>query len=156
MNYNEISTNIATLLYKETPSLVEKLDFDNEQVFLEPLLFAYFNSKKDNLFSSGMLNEIMQGYFIEKEALVLNESLNNEGIAYVPNLGCFDEKGNKVNDILYVDAFEILKSNHPLLVKYFVEFYKGHILNANPNHNSLWKEHYLELEKAISSFKVRI
>ena len=131
---------IQLLLYKEKPTLLNKVNFDDDNIFLEPLLFAYFNSKKDNLFSETMLTEIMQGYFIEKEPLILKESFNNEGIAYVPNLGYFDKQGNKIDDILKIDAFEILKTSHPLLEKYFVEFYKGHIVNANPIHNSVWKE----------------
>ena len=131
---------IQLLLYKENPTLLEKVNFEDDNVFLEPLLFAYFNSKKDNLFSETMLTEIMQGYFVEKEPLLLNESFNNEGIAYVPNLGYFDKQGNKIDDILKIDAFEIVKINHPLLEKYFYEFYKRHIVNANPIHNSVWKE----------------
>ena len=144
---------IQLLLYKEKPTLLNKVNFDDDNIFLEPLLFAYFNSKKDNLFSETMLTEIMQGYFIEKEPLILKESFNNEGIAYVPNLGYFDKNGSKIDDILKIDAFEILKTSHPLLEKYFVEFYKGHIVNANPPHNSVWQENYKELEQAILIIK---
>ena len=136
---------IQLLLYKENPSILEKVDFEDDSVFLEPLLFAYFNSKKDNFFSIYLLSEIMQGYYVEKEPLLLNESFNDEGIAYVPNLGYFDKNGSKIDDILKIDAFEILKTSHPLLEKYFVEFYKGHIVNANPNHNSVWEENYKEI-----------
>ena len=114
--------NIQILLYKESPLTLEKIDFEDDNVFLEPLLFAYFNSKKNNLFSEDMLTEIMQGYFIEKEPLLLKESFNNEGIAYVPNLGYFDKNGSKIDDILKIDAFEILKTSHPLLEKYLSQF----------------------------------
>ena len=38
---------------------MEKIDFEDDAVFLEPLLFAYFNSKKDNLFSSNVLVETL-------------------------------------------------------------------------------------------------
>lgn len=131
---------IQLLLYKENPTLLEKVNFEDDNVFLEPLLFAYFNSKKDNFFTKEMLTEIMQGYFVENEPLLLKESLNYDEIAYIPNLGYFDKKGNKIDDILKIDAFEIVKINHPLLEKYFYEFYKRHIVNANPIHNSVWKE----------------
>ena len=57
---------IQLLLYKENPSLLEKVNFEDDNVFLEPILFSYFNSKKDNLFSKDMLTEIIQGYFVEK------------------------------------------------------------------------------------------
>ena len=69
---------IQLLLYKEKPTLLNKVNFDDDNIFLEPLLFAYFNSKKDNLFSKDLLTEIMQGYFVKKEPLLLNESFNNK------------------------------------------------------------------------------
>lgn len=149
----EYINTIKLLLYKENPTLLEKVDFEDDNIFLEPFLFAYFNSKKDNLFSTEMLTELMQGYFIAKEPLQLEHSYNKEGIAYVPNLGYFDKQGNIVDDILKIDAFEILKYKHPLLEKYFVEFYKGHIVNANPPHNSVWQENYKELEQAVLIIK---
>ena len=151
INRVKIIEILQILLYKENPSLLEKINFEDDNIFLEPLLFAYFNSKKDNLFSEIMLTEITQGYFVEKESLLLKESFNNEGIAYVPNLGYFDKNGSKIDDILKIDAFEILKTSHPLLEKYFVEFYKGHIVNANPNHNSVWEENYKEI---LNGFKL--
>ena len=46
---------IQLLLYKEKPTLLNKVNVDDDNIFLEPLLFAYFNSKKDNLFSETML-----------------------------------------------------------------------------------------------------
>ena len=131
---------IQLLLYKENSSLLEKIDFEDDNIFFEPLLFAYFNSKKDNLFSKDLLTEIMQGYFVEQKPLLVKESYNNEGVAYLPNIGYFDKEGNKIDHILKIDAFEIVKINHPLLEKYFYEFYKRHIVNANPIHNSVWKE----------------
>ena len=87
----EITNTIKLLIYKENPTLVEKVDFEDDNIFLEPLLFAYFNSKKDNLFAPEMLTEIMQGYFVEREPLQLEHSYNKEGIAYVPNLGYFNK-----------------------------------------------------------------
>ena len=41
--------------------------------------------------------------------------------------------------------FEIVKEVRPTQEKYFVEFYKGHIVNQNPEHNSVWKDYCQEL-----------
>ena len=124
INRVKIIEILQILLYKENPSLLEKINFEDDNIFLEPLLFAYFNSKKDNLFSKDLLTEIMQGYFVKKEPLLLNESFNNDEIAYLPNLGYFDKQNNKVDDILKIDAFEILKHKHPLLESIFMSFTK--------------------------------
>ena len=128
-NKTNLIETIQLLLYKETPSLLEKVDFDDDNVFLEPLLFAYFNSKKDNLFSKDMLTEIMQGYFVKKEPLILKESFNNEGIAYVPNLGYFDKKGNKVDDVCMINNTSIELLIHPVthLKHIFKDFNENNI-----------------------------
>ena len=62
-NKDEILEVTKILIYKENPLLFEKLDFNNNDVFLEPLLFAYFNSKSYNLLPKEALEEILQGYF---------------------------------------------------------------------------------------------
>jgi hypothetical protein len=148
----EYINTIKFLIYKESPLLLEKVNFEDDSIFLEPLLFAYFNSKKDSLFSNELLEEILQGYFIQTESLKLNHSYNKKGVAYIPNSGYF--KNNKqIDTILTIDGFEIIKECHPVLEKYFIEYYRGHIVDEKPWHNSVWEENYKELEKAILILK---
>jgi hypothetical protein len=117
-------------------------------------LFSYFNSNKNSLFPKETLDEILQGYFIKKEKLKINHSFNRNGIAYIPKIGYF-KKGeiNPFEKILKKDDFEVVKEIHPTQEKYFVEFYKGHIVNNSPEHISVWKAHYEELFKAIDIIK---
>ena len=37
---------IKLLIYQEDKLLLENLDFEKEEIFLHPILFAYFNAKK--------------------------------------------------------------------------------------------------------------
>lgn len=145
---------IKILLYKQNSKLFENLDFDNKNTFLEPLLFSCFNSEKNDLFQKEILEEILQGYFLNKEKIKIKYSFNKHGIAYLPQIGYF-KKGEKYpyESILIKDEFELLKEIHPTQERYFVEFYKGHIVNQNPKHNSIWKEHYEELFEAINYIK---
>lgn len=156
LNSNELIDTIKLLVYKENPFLLEKVDFDDDSIFLEPLLFAYFNSKKNNLYSTKVLREIMQGYFLEKESIIVEHSLDKNGIAFLPNVGYFDQNKRIVDKILKVDEFEIFKYCHPLLENYFVESYKGHIVNPKPLHNTVWEENYKTLEKAIFIIKEQL
>ena len=55
----KLSEIIKVLIYKEHPLLFEKLECKNDATFLEPLLFSYFNSKKENLFSNENLKKII-------------------------------------------------------------------------------------------------
>lgn len=148
-NINFINT-IKLLIYKENKFLLEKVNFEDDNVFLDPLLFAYFNSKKDNLFSIEMLTEIMQGYFIEKEPLLLNESFNDEEIAYVPNLGYFDKNKTKVDDIFIIQNSSIELLIHPIvhLKKIFRDFNEN-ILDVNKIEIS--KEFSLNYEIALTN-----
>ena len=153
-NTTEITNTIKLLIYKENLTLLEKVDFEDDNVFLEPLLFSYFNSKKENTFSNELLEEILQGYFIKKEVLKVIHSFNKNGIANIPQLGYFKKGENTpFEPILKIDQFEILKETHPTQNQYFIEYYRGHIVNANPIHNSVWQDNYKELEKAILIIK---
>ena len=150
-NQTEIINTIKLLIYKESPELLEKIDFDDDTIFIEPLLFAYFNAKKNNLYPHEMLIEIMQGYFIQKENEQLSKYYNKNSNTYIPNLGYYKNgKQERFEEILKIGHFEVLKEIHPVQERYFRETYKGHITNPNPEHKSVWKENYKELYNAIA------
>lgn len=131
-NTTKLVEAIQLLIYKENPTLLEKIDFEDDNIFLEPLLFAYFNSKADDLFSKEMLTEIMQGYFVEKEPLLLKESFNKEEIAYVPNLGYFHKERNKVDDICIIQNTSIEFLIHPIIhLKTIFKNFNGNVLDDN-------------------------
>ena len=153
---NEILDTIKILIYKENSALLEKIDFEDDTIFLDPLLFAYFNSKKENLFTKDMLIEILQGYFTKPEPLFLANQYNNHGYTFIPKLGYFDSNGSKREDVLMVDAFEIQKYIHPTQERYFRETQFGHITNSNPIYKSVWKNNYKQLEKAIEIIKFHL
>ncbi len=141
---------IKTLLFQQNPALIEKLNFDDEEVFLVPLLFAYFISTKKKLFPPQILEEILQGYFVEKEPLALENSFNRNDVAYIPKIGYFKkDQENPFEPILKQGDFEVVKAAHPVLERYFTESYRGEILNANPDYQPVWRENYQELFKAI-------
>lgn len=153
----EIINTLKLLLYKELPSIFEKIDIENDDIFLEPLLFAYFNSTKESLFHSKVLEEIMRGYFLKLEPLKIEHSFNINRIAYLPKMGYYKKGEQKPNEtILLKNDFEVVKQIHPVLEKYFVEFYKGHVYNQNPHHNSVWEDNYNELFQAIDLIKNHI
>ena len=152
INLDELINVIKIFIYKENKIVFEKIDFDDENVFLEPLLFAYFNSKREGLFNKDILTEILQGYLTESEQLLINESINHNGIAYLPNLGYY-KNGVKIEDLLFIDSFEILKESHPVLKKYFIEYYRGLVIEENPNHFSAWRESLEDLNTSILIIK---
>jgi hypothetical protein len=153
-NKELIIETIKILVYKECFEVIQKINIQDDDVFLEPLLFSYFNSKKNNSFPKEILEEILQGYFLDKKKINIKYSHNKNGIAYLPRIGYFKKNNSNLYEQLLVDGdFEIVKEVHPTLEKYFIEFYKGHIVNQTPKHNSVWKEYHQELFKAIQIIK---
>jgi hypothetical protein len=116
---NEITNTLKLLIYKETPLILEKVDFENDNIFLEPLLFVYFNYTKFDIFPPNMLHILMQGYFIDKESSVLHQQIyNNDGIAYIPNVGYF-----KINDNEPFDRIELIPNTNIEIIKHQINLF---------------------------------
>lgn len=85
-NMASLAESIKFLIYEKDPKLFELLNFEEDAIFLEPLLFSYFNSK-DKRFP---LAQILFGYI--KESLRPKDIevwADNNGIIYLPQIGYF-------------------------------------------------------------------
>ena len=49
INNIEIQVNIKILLYKENEKIFDLLDFEDENIYKEPLLFTYLNNKEGTI-----------------------------------------------------------------------------------------------------------
>lgn len=145
---------IKILIYKHDKAILEKIDFDDENIYLDPLIFSYFNCKKYNFIPKEALEEILQGYFLERETIRLNHSFNKYGKAYIPRVGYFKKGETEPFEPVLVEGdFEIVKEIHPTQERYFIESYKGHVVNQNPDHSPVWKKHHKELFRAVNIIK---
>ena len=82
--YGQILHALKTLVYSSAPGLFDLLDFDNDDAFLEPLLFAYFNSKDRRV----GLEQILIGYIADdRKPLEISVYADSEGVVYLPNVG---------------------------------------------------------------------
>ncbi|SNR86798.1 hypothetical protein [Flavobacterium sp. ov086] len=153
----EIINTIKLLIYKENPGLLEKIDFDDDRLFLEPLLFAYFNYKSEALLPSELLTEIMQGYFVTQQEIIISHSFKNSSVAYLPKLGYF-KKGKKTpfDEIGMIENtnIEILKYPVNLLQNIFRDF-SGNLIPSTEIicDNELVENNLIYLTNAISLIK---
>ena len=116
---NELADVIRILIYKEDASILTKLNLEDDQIFIEPLLMAYFNrAQTGKVFPDGMLLELMQGYLTEKEQLNVDTVCNSEGIGYVPTIG-YIKKGETApfenSHFIPNTTIEVVKYKVPLL-----------------------------------------
>ncbi len=85
---NGISTltqSVKLLLYKTNNSIFEKIDFENDDIYQEPLLFAYFNAKQ-NL--PHLLDLILYGYTsLGLRPKNISVTSDEFGRIYLPNIG---------------------------------------------------------------------
>ena len=102
-----INGKINTLklfLYKSYPEIFSKLDFDNDSIFCNPLLFAVFRQRLASAFSfeeeRDLISGILQGYFTdrEKEIFLSGPLFNFQEIAYIPNVGYFKKNLDVFSD----------------------------------------------------------
>lgn len=116
---NELADIIRILIYKEDAAILTKLNLEDDQIFLEPLLMAYFNrAQTEKVFPDGMLPELMQGYILEKQATNVLALCNKDGIAYVPTVGYIKKEEKAPFEKLQIipnTTIEVVKYNVPLL-----------------------------------------
>lgn len=71
---------IKRMLYKGDEDIFDYIDFDNDAIYTEPLLFSYFNSE-EKLMS---LDQILFGYS-NKSRRKFSVSSNDRGVVFLPN-----------------------------------------------------------------------
>ncbi len=91
-NKSNIADTIKTLIYSENQSLFNVIDFEDDFIYLEPMLFAYFNSdesSKQKLPIEQLLYSYMKHDAQSKGVKVKSDIKGN---VYVPNMGNFSTK----------------------------------------------------------------
>ena len=161
MNTTNINNNlvdtIKILIYKEASILLEKLNFKDDNTFLEPLLFIYFNSKKDDLFPKQMLNEILQGYHLEKSEIKIKHSYNKENVAYLPRIGYFRKDEIKPFDTIIIlpkTNFEVI-TYQIINLKYIFRDFNNIVIDESKIIISkmLYEDNKKSLSRALSNIK---
>jgi hypothetical protein len=80
----KILENVRILIYKENPQLFDLLEYENDNIFNEPLLFAFFYANK----KGATLEQLLWGY-IEKSKRPRNIKAitDKQGLIYLPEIG---------------------------------------------------------------------
>ena len=128
MNIIESQCNIINtlkaLILKKSSSLFYTIEKSDVNLFLEPLLFSYFNDKRFNESETEMFLELLKGYYSPDEELKISCSFNKDGIAYLPKIGYFNTRSLKPFEqieIIEGTNIEIVKFSHPHIHRNLLE-----------------------------------
>lgn len=81
----QLIENIKILLYKKDSDIFSIIDFEDDRIYQEPLLFAYFNDKKSNNLN---LYTILYGYMnFDAQKKGISVESDEYGRVYLPNIG---------------------------------------------------------------------
>lgn len=110
---------IRTALYRYDETIFDRLDFYNERIFEEPLLYSYFNTTDKNI----SLDQILFGYYNRgKRPQNLQVFSNHRGKIYLPQYGTLStEKGSEEFTLSYdpkTDTLSLSQNDVPVSFTY--------------------------------------
>jgi hypothetical protein len=171
---NELIQDIKILLYKYDSSIFDRINYENNDIYQEPLLFAYFNAKTKKT----SLESIIYGYTDENlRPKKLNIKSDSYGRIYLPKIGWFItnqknelyqlSKNQENNYILLKDNFSIGYSFEPIeiiedtnieLLKYPIPSLEGFYYDVDGNFidveiEEISKLHIHNIQKALKIIK---
>jgi hypothetical protein len=149
----ELAYTMKLLTYRTCPTLVEQLDINEDRIFLDPLLFAYFNNPVTCYLPT--IEQLLYGYLHPTKRLMpIPIVFDPHQITYVSNIGYFvvraalkmepyflqqvdnqyiikSKSGEPIAfdflPPLYAEGFEVFRFNHPLAF-HFLEQLSEHPL----------------------------
>jgi len=105
-NKNNIADTIKTLIYTENQNLFNLIDFEDDFIYLEPMLFAYFNSD-ENSRQKLPIEQLLYSYMkYDAQNKGVKVKSDTKGNIYIPNIGNFSIKTKNKELILRKDNIE--------------------------------------------------
>ena len=139
-NQGNVIDSLKMLLYQRHSDIFERLDFENDSIYLEPLLYSYV-TQDDEIW----LDSIIYGYETNPKSLIPIFT-NKKGIVYIPKIGYF--RTTRISEQLFLeklngnyqikdannsvisynfepiiflnDGIELIKTQHPLFENLFL------------------------------------
>lgn len=112
---NQLIDNIKLILYKRDNTIFESIQFDKDEIYSDPFLFAGISST-----SKMDLTTLLWGYQnAEKQKNPLTIVTDQNGLIYIPNIGYFIT--NQINEEIQVvsgDVYTIWKNDLPIDFKF--------------------------------------
>jgi len=156
LGQKQLIENIKILLYKKDSNIFNIIDFEDDRIYQEPLLFAYFNDKKSNNLN---LYTILYGYMnFDAQKKGISVESDEYGRVYLPNIGWLMTNENTQKLKLYKDKNSKIK----LLYKGFICEYKLESIEKIDNTNieylkypiPLLKQYYYDVDNNLINVEI--
>lgn len=143
---HKLADTLRLLVLKTAPALFDQLDFDDDEIFLDPLLFAYFT---DPAPEQSLTHLLCSRILPECRPAVFRLRCDADGRVYLPGIGewCIAGAGREVElsidttsasfswqvdgrpmpvewrtpDLIPGTAIEVMRSSHSLFRRFFVD-----------------------------------
>lgn len=159
--------SLKMLLYQRHEDIFDRLDFEDDSIYQEPLLYAYVTQEDDK-----WLDSIIYGYEKNKKDRIVIFS-NEKGIIYIPKIGYFntnrkseelfleeqdeahiirDASSKEIdyifNPLIFLDeGIELIKTMHPILTGLFLNA-QNQIVDVDID--GCYKKHIKHFNNALS------
>ncbi|UXE68934.1 MAG: hypothetical protein KA713_10280 [Chryseotalea sp. WA131a] len=162
--------SIKSILYSRHNNIFDRLDFYNDNIYLEPLIYTYLNQKDDK-----WLDSIIFGYEKVKKEMIEVFS-NHKGAIFLPQIGYFKTSSPDATIILKTTdgkyrlelagqsldyafepllflnfGIEVQKYQHPL-VESFISYFT-HPNDDNVLSDNVFEHHIEHLNKGLAILK---
>jgi hypothetical protein len=154
----KLADSIKILLYQADKKIFNRLDFNNDRIYLEPLLFALFNSKNS---AAVNIEPIIYGFtelpLRPKQIEVISDQ---SGKIYLPNVGWLEvEQPNLKYDLLTNEQGKICLQLNGKTVSYVVhslEFIEGTKIELLKYPIPLLNQFYYDVKGASIDVEIEI
>ena len=103
--------SLKMLLYQRHSDIFERLDFENDSIYLEPLLYSYV-TQDDEIW----LDSIIYGYEKNPKSIIPIYT-NKKGIVYIPKIGYF--RTTRISEQLFLEKsngnYQIKDANNSII-----------------------------------------
>lgn len=113
-SYSSLTQNVRILLYKQNNQIFDILDFENDSLYYEPLLFSYFNNKQNE---NNYINNLLFTNYNEFNQFEIHS--DEFGRIYLPNFGWL--LTNYSNEIFYFNKRDLFLKNKNINIVYKFE-----------------------------------
>jgi hypothetical protein len=137
-----LSYSIKMMLYQKEPELFELLDFEDDSIFQEPLLYTYYNVPSPSM----QLSQILYGY-IQPSSRPESQDVatDADGVVYLPNIGYFKTGLPARNITLHYkdDTFNFTDGDVPVPATFIpLTYIKGTTIELCSRNNLLFQDFF--------------